>query len=507
MIGWVALWLWPVFSVFFFRLFSLPVAACVAIMGGYLLLPSGLELQLRGLPPIDKTTIVAVASLLLALVTVASLPDRDKWQLQKRWIPGSAVVLICLMALVIGEFGTVATNREPLVFGFRVIPGLTWRDAFSGIARTLLFLTPFFIGRMIFGSRKAQRALLVVLVGFALFYSVLALYEVRMSPQLHAQVYGFSPFSFIQQMRGGGFRPVVFLNHGLAVGIFLAISVLAAATLYRSTEGPERWKWALAMVWLLGVLVLSKSLGALLITLMLLPCILVLNPRQQMIAAVCIASVFLAFPVLRAAGLVPVDRALALAEQISPARAQSLGVRLDNEEILLARALEKPVFGWGGWGRARVYDQNGVDISITDGSWVIAFGDGGWTQYLGLFGLMCWPVFGLFLRHRQKVDPIAAGLVLILCAKLVDLIPNSGFSPINWLILGALAGRLELKNWDDRQQQEPAEARDTAGRREGTRQQTRRYARDFSKPALAADVPPRAGPSYKRSRPTKKTRT
>ena len=31
------------FSVFFFRLFSLPVAVCVAIIGGYLLLPSGLD--------------------------------------------------------------------------------------------------------------------------------------------------------------------------------------------------------------------------------------------------------------------------------------------------------------------------------------------------------------------------------------------------------------------------------------------------------------------------------
>lgn len=475
--AWLVLWLWPVISVGLFQSLKLPVALSVAFIGGYLLLPSGLAWELRGLPSINRMSIVAVATLLLTLITLVSIPD--KRQFLTNFLPRNLVMFTCLAGLVIAEFGTVATNRDTLVFGFRVIPGLTWRDAFSGLVTLCLILVPFFLGRMILCTREAQKTLLIVVVGFAMFYSVLALYEVRMAPQLHRQIYGYAPFSFVQQMRSGGFRPVVFLNHGLAVSIFLTLSLLAAATLFRVTAGPARWKWAAAAVWLFGVLVLSKSLGALMIATILLPCVLFLNSRLQMVVAVCMACIFISYPVLRSAGLIPVEQIRSFVEQIDIGRAQSFNVRIVNEDRLLERAFEKPWFGWGGWGRARVYSEEGFDLSITDGSWVIAFGDGGWINYFSFFGLMSWPIWGFFLRRREKIDPITAGLALMLCAKLVDLIPNSGFDSIYWLMVGSLAGRLEMSargvgqgNADTTsggQQTVPGPARSLG------------YARDFSK--------------------------
>lgn len=61
------------------------------------------------------------------------------------------------------------------------------------------------------------------LVIAGLIYTVPMLYEIRMSPQLHTIFYGYFPHSFGQQARGGGFRPVVFMGHGLLVG-FLRLS-------------------------------------------------------------------------------------------------------------------------------------------------------------------------------------------------------------------------------------------------------------------------------------------
>ena len=46
--------------------------------------------------------------------------------------------------------------------------------------------------------------------------------------------------------------------------------------------------------------------------------------------------------------------------------------------------MERPVWGWGGWGRNRVFDTSGRDVSVTDGMWVIYLG------VYGLVGLVAW---------------------------------------------------------------------------------------------------------------------
>lgn len=58
------------------------------------------------------------------------------------------------------------------------------------------------------------------------------LYEVRLSPQLHRIFYGYFPHSFAQQVRGGGFRPVVFLQHGLWVAFFAMMMTVVTFALW-----------------------------------------------------------------------------------------------------------------------------------------------------------------------------------------------------------------------------------------------------------------------------------
>ena len=48
-------------------------------------------------------------------------------------------------------------------------------------------------------------------------------------------------------------------------------------------------------------------------------------------------------------------------------RAGSVQFRLDNENMLAKKAMQQPLFGWGGWNRARVFDESGNDLTVTDG--------------------------------------------------------------------------------------------------------------------------------------------
>ena len=269
-----------------------------------------------------------------------------------------------------------------------------------------------------------------------------------MSPQLHTKIYGFFPHSFGQQIRGAGFRPIVFLNHGLIVAIVTAMACISAFVLWRSVPGrrSRAARWFLAGVWLSMVLVLCKSFGSMMIAVGLIPIVLVFGVRGQMFAAAGIALIVLTYPMLRGAGLVPVYQVHAWVQSMDADRARSFETRLENEDALLARANEKPLTGWGTWGRNRVYDANsGRDTSITDGVWAIIIGSMGWFGYIAQFGLLTLPTIVLCVRRRAlNVSLATSGLALVMAANLIDLLPNSSLTPLTWLIGGALAGRCNL---------------------------------------------------------------
>jgi hypothetical protein len=437
----IALFSWPFCSAVLFRLLDLRVAIALTVIVGYLLLPPAVGIDLPLLPPIEKDTVAAISALVLAVIfagKVRSLPG---------WLPRSRTALVLILLLVVGAFLTTLTNGDRLAIGPRILPALRLYDAFAITQSSLVALIPFFLGRKFFAGRDQHRILLLVLCLAGLAYSILALYEIRMSPQLNRYLYGYFPHDWRQHLRGGGYRPVVFLEHGLRLGIFICCAMLAAAVCYRGKVGPAPWRFLVAAIWLLMTLVLAKTLGAIMIALILLPAVLFLNVRLQLLTAGALGLTILLYPMLRGADLVPVDRIVSFAEGIDQQRAGSLQYRLDHENMLLARANERPLFGWGGYNRGRVFDDRGRNISTTDGSWIISVGQGGWLRYIGEFGLLTLSMVLLAFRKRSlNVSLITSGLSLVLAANLIDLVPNSGLSPVTWLMAGALYGRLELAN-------------------------------------------------------------
>lgn len=445
MISMLAILSWPFVVFWLFANRSPAVAVTAGILGGYLLLPQNYSIELPAVPSLNKNSIPALAALLAAAMLVRKPQVQAPVTVLPGLFPRSRVVRILFILMLIGSAATVLTNGDVARYGGKVLPALRPYDIASALGNTLFTLLPFLLARKYLAHPEAQKILLIGLAVAGLLYSLPALYEARMSPQLSRNIYGYFPHDWRQHLRAGGFRPVVFLSHGLWLAIFFCSAFVAATALWRSSSGKSRTRWLAASAWLFLTLVVAKGVGALGIGLLLGAMILFMPIRLQVMGAAVIAAGLMTYPLLRGADMIPTERVLNLAYSVDPAREASLRFRLMNEDILLEKANERPLFGWGGWGRNRVFDDEGRDISITDGYWVMAIGTGGWVGYVVQFGLLLIPMMFLGLRWKQlALTPATAGLTLALTANMIDLIPNATLTPVTWLLAGALAGRLEM---------------------------------------------------------------
>ena len=492
MTGYLALLAWPVVAFTMFRKYSDAIAIILTLIAGYLLLPETIGIDPPLIPEYNKTSAAALAALAVAMAAGQGRMVRPGW------LPAHPLLKIAFIAVFVGIFLTVMTNGDALRYGVNRYQAMRPYDAFSSLLVVAISLVPFLLGRRFLAHPDQHLTLLKIICLAALGYSLLALYEVRMSPQINRMVYGFFPHSWAQHYRAGGWRPLVFLEHGLFLGIFLCCAVLGAVTWMRQATGQLKTQLIGLIGWLFMTLFLAKTLGAFLICIVLLPVVLLLSVRLQMLAALIIALTILTYPILRSGGLIPTGQILEMAESIDPARAASLEFRLTREDLLLERANARPAFGWGQYGRNRVIDTSTGSTATTDGTWIILITANGWVGYLGRFGLLVVPVVLLFWRSREYgVTGVTSGLCIMLAANMVDLIPNSALTPVTWLIAGALAGRLELGKITD-QGNDTDESEDT-GRR--------RYQRADTGPGNARPVYTRQKTPHARTRPQTRTTT
>tara|TARA_R110002049_G_scaffold23781_7_gene84817 strand:+ start:19513 stop:20970 length:1458 start_codon:yes stop_codon:yes gene_type:complete len=443
---------WPFVCLVMFRNMALQRALIWSILGGYLLLPPLTEFNLPLVPALDKVSIPN-----LSVVLIIAFAMKQKLHL---WPDGwSARVLVA--GLVLSAVPTVMTNGDPILFQelrgvapitfiVDALPGQSIRDVGSVLIAQMLTLVPFLLARQFLADEKGLRELLLAFMLGGVIYSVPALIEIRFSPQINVWIYGFFQHSFEQMMRDGGFRPIVFLPHALWLALFMCTALLSACALARQTPQLDRWKALLLAGYLAVILYLCKSLASQVYALLLVPMVLLTPPRWQIRLALVFGIVAVVYPMLRNAGLVPLDAILAQAEAISADRAQSLGYRFGNEEQLLARAAEKPLFGWGGWGRSLIRDaQTGTILSIPDGRWIIIFGTFGWLGYLCEFGLLALPLLLIWLSLRTApgvaLSPWVAPLTLILGITMMDMLLNATLTPLTWLTAGAILGHAEAR--------------------------------------------------------------
>lgn len=451
----IALLGWPVVIVVFFRVMPMTRALIWSILGAYMLLPQVSAINLPLIPDLNKESIPNLMAFAVCVSYWGRLP---------RVLPDGWVGRLLLVMFMISPAVTVLTNLDPVQFGidqfgsFRLVdpnaletwglPGLRIYDSGSALAQQVFFALPFFLARETLRTEEGLREILLALVIAGAIYALPMLYEVRMSPQLHIRLYGFFQHDFAQAIRQGGFRPFVFMPHGLWVAFFAFMVTMAAAARARAAKPGDTGRKLLMVPFGLFLVVLCKSMGPLAYTLIFVPVVLMLRPRAHLLIASVIVFGVISYPLSRGAGLIPTQAILDQVGEISEDRRQSLEFRFTNEQRIIDHVRDRPLFGWGGWGRFAVYDNaTGESQTIVDGQWIITIGHYGWLGYLALFGLLALPILSLFwqsLRRGAAAVPVeASALALVLAVNMLDLLPNATLIPFTWLIAGALLGFAE----------------------------------------------------------------
>ncbi len=442
-IAWLALYGWPlvVMGAYALRRSSARVARTTAWMMilPVMFLPAGIKLPFAA---IDKHRI-AVMSVGAALMLFhrRELHLRDSW----RRFPLYLLVVFCL-----GAVQTFRSNTDPLRFGILRLPGLGPRDIAWMIYDPFLeFILPFAIGQRVFKTARDLRDLLEVLSLCALIYAPFCLIEMRLSPQFSNWIYGYFPHSFAQMIRGTGYRPIVFMSHGLSVGMFMFAGLCAALALRRAgSTAPARYTLRSLVAML--VVLLAKNLASVIYSGVAVVLLLWTSAGTKARAVLVLAILALAYPALRATDAFPTADIVAFFGKFSPERSGSLMYRFTNEDALLSRAMERPLYGWGGWGRSRVYTSWGEpddpwagvkDSSTTDGSWIIWLGASGIVGIAARFAMLVIPLFR-FARNLgsmpQTSQDLGACLAVMVGLLSIDLLPNSLWDLLPPLYAGAL---------------------------------------------------------------------
>jgi len=413
-------------------------AAFLSLLISALVLPVGYGWQLPGITTLDKTTIPLLSAIAACLVTAPG---------EFRHLRLRGGTLAVLVALVLAPFLTAFTNSDAYSVNGVVLQGLTTWDGVA-LFREMAFslVLPFLLGRTLVRNLSQLESLLRALAFALLIYSIPMLWEVRMSPQLHTTVYGYFPHSFMQQERGGGFRPVVFVGHGLPLAIITSFAAIASAVLWRRGRKIHNLPPAFVTFYLGALVVLCKTLSAMIYGVIGGLVAFFASAKTQCRVAVVTASIVLAYPSLRSSDLFPTSLLSDLSATASAERSESLTFRFKNEDLLLGHDRERWLFGWGGYGRDRVV--NDEDKTVTDGLWIILFGQLGALGFLSVFGLMLLPIFRCPRAVRNMSSPsdrrLLASFAFLVSLNWADSLPNSLSGGVVMVFAtGALSGVVE----------------------------------------------------------------
>lgn len=431
---------WIPFTVSAFALLSSRRAVLVSVIGGVLLLPMA-TYNIPGIPDYTKTTAIAVG--LLLGVMGAGRGAEYHPRLHPYDTP---MVLLCFIV----PFATAMSNNLGMYDGVS-----------SMVQRCLGWGVFYYAGRRFFASASSLRQLTMGIIIGGAFYIPLILFELRMSPQLSNIFYGFFPHSWMQHVRYGGYRPIVFMQHGLMVAFWMTAASVAAYSLLRSREVNRILgvSASFVVVSLVGMAILCKSANGWVFLILGLAAFSYYRAARSTRLLRLLMLLIPVYIALRLTNTVSSDRILGLADLIfEQQRVRSLGARLWQEGLFGAHALERPWFGWGGWGRHYPVDpMSGERLAIVNDSlWIIVFSTNGFfglASVFGVLGIGPWAALGTRLgserdgmaaEDRFSLDAVVLSLIVMF--HMIDCLFNAMLNPVFILVTGALVSyRLNLR--------------------------------------------------------------
>jgi hypothetical protein len=432
----IALGGYPLFIVALFLLYRPPVAVTLSLLIGEMVLPSVVNLPLH--PNwLGKSAIPPLVTFLCAMIFARPYLRKTR---PFRGIEGLFLIWLA------GCFFTWLTNRDPVQYGNVTLPPQVFSDFVSDALRVLCDpWVCFFLGRAMYRTSRDLMSLHRMAAVSVAIFTLPVLYEIRMSPQISNIIYGFLPSMWGMVYRWGGYRPLVTFPTGIHLASFMLVLTVMAVAMARA-KGRIAWVPMRALcVYLVIVLILCKSTGAIVYAAVLVPVVVFASPRRMLQLATALTAVFLLYPALRSLDLIPTTSIAKLFANISADRADSLQYRFDMEQGMLDLASKRPWWGWGGYSRGFVHDpRTGATLSIPDGAVVINLSLHGWAGFLGYFFPYAYTILRapkLIRRIRSRSDRILlSALCLNSAVVLLDLIFNTSFFPIYMLFIGAIYG-------------------------------------------------------------------
>lgn len=447
MIGWI-----PIVGLFF-KYFKANQAASLSFVLGWMFLPVA-TIPMKGLPDITKVTLSCVAILIGAWIF-----DRSRLLSFKPHPVDIPMTLWCTSPLL-----------SSLANGLGLYDGLS-----ESMYQIFTWGLPYIVARIYFNDLDGLNTLaLSVFIG-GLIYIPFCIEEILMSPQLHRLTYGYHQHSFLQTMRGGGFRPMVFMEHGLMVAMWMISAGTIGLWLTYSGLIPSRFHllplgkmilWIPAWLLLLPLIItiaLMKSAGAFFLFILGIGTLFLSSKWKTTLLVWVLITLPPAYMITRTTNFWTGENLSTLvAEKLSPRAGQSLQFRFDNEKILVEKALDGTFFGWGGWNRSRIFNDYGKDISITDGLWIITLGTRGTYGLFLLTTVLLLPSLLLVMRVKpehwstKKWASVSAMTVLLLLYS-IDCLPNGMVNPVFMLFNGGICGLLASRELSQEASQEKSD--------------------------------------------------
>lgn len=430
----LVLLLWLPVILYLFQRFPSRTAIIYSFVGGFLFLPRRTGFKLPLIPDYEGMTATCYGILIATF-----LYDRERFN-RFKFHPIDIPMLCWCCSPILSSL----TNDLGFYDGFN-----------TTLEYTAMWGLPYFLGRLYLDNLAGMSELAVTLLKGGILYIPMGLYEIKASPQIHNMVYGFfaHPSGISQSLRGSTYRPSVFMEHGLVMAMFMFTVTLTAVWLWQAQFpltilGQPMSVWSLLLILTLFLIKSSGAYGYLIYGFLIL---FVAKFTKLNIPILLIMALIIYYLYLGVTGQFDGEAIVDwIATNYDADRAQSLGFRFFNEESLRVKAQERMLFGWGGWGRNRIFEYNSqgelVDKSVTDSQWIITFGINGVFGLASLTTSLLLPVF-LFAVKRYPAKTwfhpkVAPSAVLGVCLTLFvfDSLLNVTFNPTFPLICGGLSG-------------------------------------------------------------------
>ncbi len=434
----IVLFGWPLVCSVFFSRYPLNKAILLSIIGGVLFLPAA-SYDIPVIPAYNKDMAVSLGILIGIQFSKEKfsvrIPGFTKWDFP--------MLVLCVFSPIL----TSLSNRLGLY------------DGISGVLSNIFrWGVVYWTGRRYLTSDDSLDALSKAIIIGGLIYVPLALFELRMSPSLHRMIYGFAPFSFAQQIRYGGYRPVIFLEHGIIVAFWMMSAFVCA--LWRSGDSDndkiaKMPSWFVVLV-LLAITILCKSVGVWTYLFLILLMFFIWKHFQTLVFFKLYILIIVTYIIVRTLNLITINDILELLSHVYDGdRISSLTWRLLQEDLFGERTKLRPLFGWGGYNRGWPINQQTGDLALpmVDSLFVIISNTYG---YVGLTAFFLSLLLGpfLILKNRTLIKRtyesgfLKSTLIPLISIALLftsDKLLNATHNQILYLLVGSLLG-FAIKN-------------------------------------------------------------